>query len=53
MYDTVSPHAHESNTSFVNIPLARGVHAIVDPEDADLAQLRWFLNRGRYASSSD
>jgi HNH endonuclease/AP2 domain len=49
MYDNVSPHAHESNTSFVTIPLARGVHAIVDPEDADLAQLRWFLNRGRYA----
>jgi hypothetical protein len=47
--DTVPLLAPEGNTPFVTIPLTQGYEAIVDPEDADLAQLRWYISCGRYA----
>lgn len=43
--DSVHPFAQESNPLFVSIPLSgkrgEGKFAIVDPEDADLAQFKW------------
>lgn len=44
--DALSPRAHEGNTPFITIPLTQGYKAIVDPEDADLAQWKWYYNRG-------
>lgn len=37
------------DTPSVTIPLTQGYEARVDPEDADLAQLRWSVLLGRYA----
>src|SRR5258708_2451141 len=49
--DTVSPYADNGNTQVILIPLTKGKVAIVDPEDADLAQLRWQFV-GSYARRS-
>src|SRR5215469_8639660 len=46
MMDALPPHAHEGNTPFITISLTQGYKAIVDPEDADLAQWKWYFNRG-------
>lgn len=43
------PYSHEGNAPFITIPLTQGYKTIVDLEDADLAQLKWQINRGRYA----
>lgn len=42
--DTVSLHAFEGNPPFVLIPLTKGKFTIVDPEDADLADYRWYVS---------
>ena len=47
--NTLSHPSYEGNSPFVTISLTRGQHVIVDPEDADLAQLKWHLNGRRYA----
>ncbi len=46
---TVSHPAHGGNTPFITISLTQGYKAIVDLEDADLAQLKWQITCGRYA----
>ncbi len=47
---TTVPHpAREGNTPFITVPLTQGYKAIVDLEDADLAQLKWHITCGRYA----
>lgn len=46
------PHDDEARSldaSFVTIPMNLGKVALVDPIDADLASVKWFLDRGRYA----
>ena len=47
--DTFPPHALNDNPDVILIPITKGQYAIVDPEDADLANLKWFLNQDRYA----
>ncbi len=47
--NTVPHHAHEGNTPFVTIPMNLGYSAIVDPEDADLTQWKWYINNDGYA----
>jgi hypothetical protein len=44
--DSLFPHAQNSNPQYVVIPLTKGKVAIVDPEDADLAQWKWYSNKG-------
>lgn len=39
----------ESNPEGMIIPITKGQYVLVDPDDADLADLRWSLNGGRYA----
>ena len=47
--DSLPPYSHEGNAPFITIPLTQGFKTIVDLEDADLAQLKWQINKGRYA----
>ena len=47
--DALSPHTLNGNPDVILIPITKGQNAIVDPEDADLANLKWFLTRDRYA----
>lgn len=47
--DSLPPYTREGNAPFITIPLTQGYKAIVDLDDADLAQLKWQINRGRYA----
>ena len=49
MMDPLPPHTLEGSTPFTTIPLTQGYQAIVDLEDADLAQLKWYITCGRYA----
>jgi len=42
-------NSHQGNAPFITIPLTQGYKTIVDLEDADLAQLKWQINMGRYA----
>jgi HNH endonuclease/AP2 domain-containing protein len=49
MMCSLLPYSHEGNAPFITIPLTQGYKTIVDLEDADLAQLKWQINRGRYA----
>lgn len=46
---TVTHLPDGSDIPFITIPLTKGYQAIVDPEDADLAHLKWQITRGRYA----
>ena len=47
--DTLPPHAHEGNPPYISIPINLGKSVMVDLEDADLAQFKWFLQSDRYA----
>lgn len=47
---TLSLHAYEGNPPFVIIPLTKGKFTVVDPEDADLADLRWYVSSVGYAT---
>ena len=42
-------NSHQGNAPFISILLTQGFKTIVDLEDADLAQLKWQINMGRYA----
>lgn len=42
--DTIPPHAQESNLHYIIIPLANTRYAIIDFEDADLAEYKWHFN---------
>jgi len=42
-------NSHQGNAPFISILLTQGYKTIVDLEDADLAQLKWQINMGRYA----
>ena len=46
---TVSHPVHGGNAPFITIHVTQGYKAIVDLEDADLAQLKWQITCGRYA----
>lgn len=47
--DTVPLHAFEGNPPFIIIPLTKGKFTIVDPKDADLADVKWYASSGDYA----
>lgn len=47
--DTLPPYAPNDNPHYILIPLTRGKFAMVDFDDADLAEYKWCIN-SRYAS---
>jgi hypothetical protein len=47
--DMLPPHAQKGNTPFVTIPMNLGYSVIVDREDADLAQWKWYASKDGYA----
>jgi hypothetical protein len=53
MMFSLPPSSHGGNVPFITIPLTQGYKTIVDLEDADLAQLKWQRNMGRYAMRRD
>ncbi|SRR6266487_4017407 len=47
--DTLLPCTQKDNPDIIVIPITKGQYAVVDPEDADLANIKWSLSRNRYA----